>query len=53
MGQAAGPCVLQCADPLGGPPLAARTQALQAKHGSAEDLPELAKQQLAAMMMQR
>jgi len=28
-------------------------QALQEKHGSGEDLPELAKQELTAMMMQR
>lgn len=28
-------------------------QALQEKHGSGEDLPELAKQELAAMMLQR
>jgi hypothetical protein len=28
-------------------------QALQDKHGSGEDLPELAKQELAAMMLQR
>jgi hypothetical protein len=28
-------------------------QALQEKHGDGEDLPELAKQELAAMMLQR
>lgn len=35
------------------PPCCCSLQALQEKHGSGEDLPELAKQELAAMMMQR